>query len=119
MIPATAPTLSPVADTGTVSVRLIGVSFGGYGLSPANRTREQARAIAESLLARIRRGEDFAEVARQMGEDSLSSRGGDFGRIGRGTLTAPIEEAAFALPVGGVGEIVSDDSGFTIVQRDR
>jgi len=54
-----------------------------------------------------------------MGEDSLSSRGGDFGRIGRGTLTAPIEEAAFALPVGGVGEIVSDDSGFTIVQRDR
>lgn len=116
---ATAPIARGVADTGRVSVRLISVSFGGYGMSPANRTREQARAIADSLLARIRRGEDFAEVARQMGEDAVASRGGDFGPLRRGTLTDPIEQTAFALPVGSVGEIVSDEHGFTIVQRYR
>src|SRR5262249_45069065 len=41
---------------------------------------DQARARAESALARIRGGTDFAQVAKEMSEDpSTASRGGDLG----------------------------------------
>ncbi len=103
----------------TVWIKIISVSFGGYGLSPATRTREEARTTIDGALARIRAGEDFSEVARQSSEDSLAPRGGDQGAVARGHLITDIDYAAFALPVGGVSAVVEGQHGFAIVQRYR
>jgi protein-disulfide isomerase len=100
-----------------VWIRLIIVTYGGYGLSPPDRTREQARAIIESLLARIRAGEDFTELARRHSEGSNAPLGGEHGALHRGDLTKETEDAAFSLPVGSVSEVVEGSHGFSIVQR--
>jgi protein-disulfide isomerase len=101
----------------TVWIREINVSYGGYGLSPPTRTRAEALALIQSALDRIRAGEDFAAVARQVSESSTAPRGGDHGALRRNSLTRETEDAAFALPVGGVSGVVEGSYGFTIVQR--
>jgi hypothetical protein len=102
-----------------VSIRAIQVAYGGYGLSPSDRTREDARKLVDSLLARIHAGEDFEAIARAHSEGSAAHIGGEHGELRRGDLTAPVEDAAFALPVGGVSDVIEGEHGFSIVQRYR
>ena len=102
-----------------VWIREIQVAYGGYGVSPQSRTREDALKLAQALLARIRAGEDFAAVAREKSEGGTAAGGGEHGALTRGHLTVPIEDAAFALPVGGISNVVEGEHGFTIIQRFR
>jgi hypothetical protein len=76
-----------------------------------------ARARADSLLARARAGEDFAELARRNSDDPASrDGGGDMGIIVRGQLVADFERQAFALNPGQVGGPVSTELGFHVLQ---
>ncbi len=77
-----------------------------------------SQAEAESLLARIEAGEDFAELARTYSLD-LSTRpaGGDLGWFPRGYLLVDeVEEAAYTLPPGTVSGVVQSALGFHIVE---
>ena len=79
--------------------------------------KKAARARAEAALARVRKGEDFAAVARQASEDPGSGpRGGDLGVFGKGTMVPPFEQAAFALPAGQVSGLVETPFGFHIIK---
>jgi len=75
------------------------------------RTADQARQELEALRARIEAGEDFAELARQLSEDPVSSQqGGDLGLFGRGQILEEVETAAFG---ASPGELVGPiQSGF-------
>jgi parvulin-like peptidyl-prolyl isomerase len=71
-------------------------------------TREQA----EAALARIRAGEDFAAVAREVSKDTGSaSAGGDLGCQPRGQFVAAFEDAAFAATPGEVTGPVETEFG--------
>jgi hypothetical protein len=65
--------------------------------------------LAQSLLARLREGADFADLARRHSLDPARDlRGGDLGWFTHGTLTVPeLEAAAFALPLNSVSEVIS------------
>ena len=102
-----------------VWIRIISISFGGMGLSPTDRTREQAEALVESLLVRLRSGADFSEVARQYSEGAEAPNGGIFGALRRDSLIKEVEDASFALPVGGLSGVIPSANGFSIVQRYR
>jgi peptidyl-prolyl cis-trans isomerase C len=72
---------------------------------------------AEAALARVRKGEDFMEVARQVSEDPGSApRGGDLGAFGKGKMVPAFEQAAFALPAGQVSRLVESPFGFHIIK---
>ncbi len=88
------------------------------GARPIVRTREEARARAESIqkLARAR-GADFAALAREYSDCPTAAEGGDLGRFGRGRMLPAIETAAFKLTVGGVSEVVETEFGYHIVKR--
>src|SRR5690606_36007563 len=59
--------------------------------------RSAARAEAEALLARVKAGEDIAELARQHSDDEGSAaRGGDVGWFPRGRMVPPFEQAVFS-----------------------
>lgn len=66
-------------------------------------------ALAQSLLAQIQAGADFGELARQNSLDRLTGEnGGDLGFFPPGTLLVPdVEQAAFALDVNQVSDIIS------------
>jgi len=57
-------------------------------------------ATAETLIAELRGGKDFAALARQHSSDGSASRGGDLGFFGPGAMVPPFEKAAFGLAVG-------------------
>ena len=83
----------------------------------ASDVRQSRHAKAEALLARIRKGEDFAAVAREASEDPGSaSRGGELGVFAKGQMVPAFEQAAFALPVGQVSDVVESPFGFHIIK---
>jgi peptidyl-prolyl cis-trans isomerase C len=75
-----------------------------------------AREKAQRTLDRIRKGEAFAEVAGEVSEDQGSaSQGGALPPFGRGVMTPPFEEAAFALKAGALSPVVETTFGYHII----
>jgi len=80
---------------------------------------DAARSRAESILARVRGGEDFAAVASEVTADAgTKAQGGDLGLITRGMLVGPFEDALFAMQTGEVSEPVRSEFGFHIIRLD-
>lgn len=79
----------------------------------------RVRAQAEKALARIRRGEDFALVARQASQGPSASEGGELGWLRRGTVQPDLEKVAFALQPGETSEIIRTRQGFQILQVEQ
>ena len=79
-----------------------------------------ARRKSDSLLAEIRGGADFAQVARRESMDSGSAaQGGDLGWNRRGELVTAFEETMFRLPPGQVSQPVLTQYGYHIIKVDR
>jgi parvulin-like peptidyl-prolyl isomerase len=74
---------------------------------------------ARRLLAEIRQGADFAEVARMHSESSSREAGGDLGFFQKGELTDALESAAFALSPGEVSEVIRMASAFYILRVEE
>lgn len=72
---------------------------------------------ANAALTRIRRGEDFAKVAREVSEDRESAAsGGEMPPFGKGEKPEEYEKAAFALQDGGVSDLVPTREGLFILK---
>ena len=86
--------------------------------APADKVAA-AKKKAEDLLARIRKGASFAELAKKYSQDPGSAKaGGDLGFFGRGVMDKAFEKAAFALKVGEVSEPVRSTFGFHIIKLE-
>lgn len=90
---------------------------------PSNSTDEaiaKAKQKAEALLVRIRKGEDFASLAKTESDDPGSAlQGGDLGFFGKGVMDPAFEEGAFALEKGEVSELVRSSFGFHIIKVEE
>lgn len=87
---------------------------------PTAEAVEAARQEAESLLERVKAGEDFEELARQHSDDpGTAPLGGDLGWFRRGRMVREFEEAAFSLFDGEVSDVVRTDFGFHIIRVER
>ncbi len=79
-----------------------------------------AYARADSALKRLRRGEDFAKVAREVSEDpTTKEQGGALGWFRRGIMAREFEYVAFRLRPGEISNIVPTSFGFHIIQVQR
>ena len=79
--------------------------------------REEALKKIESLLERLKGGENFAVLAREFSEDPGSAQdGGDLGTFGKGKMMPEFETAAFALKPGEISEVVESPFGVHIIK---
>jgi peptidyl-prolyl cis-trans isomerase SurA len=76
----------------------------------------RVRARAEQLVARLRAGEDFARLAREVSQGPSAADGGDLGWLARGVVQPEVERAAFALETGKVSDPIRARNGFQILK---
>jgi peptidyl-prolyl cis-trans isomerase C len=77
-------------------------------------TEAEAKEVAE----RLKKGEDFATVAKEKSKDT-NAEGGDLGFFARGQMLKPFEDAAFALDVGKISEPVQTQFGWHIIKVEE
>lgn len=78
---------------------------------------DAARIKAEAILARARKGEDFAKLAKAESEDTGSAKnGGDLDFFGKGAMVPAFEEATFKLQKGEISDLVRSPFGFHIIK---
>jgi peptidyl-prolyl cis-trans isomerase C len=84
--------------------------------SPVEKTK--AKEKAESLLAKIKAGGDFAKLATENSDDPGSKqRGGDLSWVPRGQTVPQFEAAAFALKQpNDLSPVVETDYGYHVIQ---
>jgi peptidyl-prolyl cis-trans isomerase C len=85
--------------------------------APKDSDGSTAKKKAEDTLARLQKGEDFAKLATELSEDPGSAEnGGDLGFFAREAMVKPFADAAFALTVGQLSDVVQTDFGFHIIK---
>ena len=82
--------------------------------------KKKARAKADSLLALIRGGADFEQLAKRESADSASrERGGDLGWNRREVMVPEFANVMFAVAPGQVGPVTETQYGYHIIKVDR
>lgn len=76
----------------------------------------KARPEAESLLARLKAGEDFEKLARQSSVASSKAYGGLLTNLGWGSMDSDWEEVAFKLKTGQLSGVVARGDKFEILK---
>jgi peptidyl-prolyl cis-trans isomerase D len=87
--------------------------------TPPNASPEQSKATeakAGKALARVRAGEDFAKVAREVSEDSTASAGGDLSYFTRERMVKEFSDAVWSMKVGQTSDLVRTPFGFHIIR---
>jgi len=83
--------------------------------TPAEKA--EIRKKMDGILARAKKGEDFAALAKEFTEDPGSKEtGGLYEDFGRGKMVKPFEEAAFSVPVGQISGVIETEYGYHILK---
>jgi len=79
------------------------------------RTKEEAKAKAEALLAQVQANpSSFLMLALTNSDDSSAQQGGDLGYFSQGQMVKPFNDFVFNNPIGKIG-LVETDFGFHII----
>lgn len=86
------------------------------GNDAITRTKEEAKIKAENVLAQVRKGTDFAQLARENSDDaSNANNGGDLNFFKRGVMVKPFDDYVFSNKIGDIG-MVETNFGFHIIK---
>lgn len=90
----------------------------GFGVSPTPEAKAKAKQQADEVLAKVKANpKSFAELAKKFSQDPGSAvNGGDLGSFARGAMVKPFEEAAFAMKIGEISNVVESEFGYHIIK---
>ncbi len=81
--------------------------------------RQKALKRAKEVMEKLKKGEDFSELARKYSNDMTRIKGGDMGFIHQGMLEEPIEKEAMKLKEGEISEPIETIKGFYIIKLEK
>ncbi|MEJ7734063.1 MAG: peptidylprolyl isomerase [Polyangiaceae bacterium] len=125
--PAATGAPSPGAPASTpapseVAAQHVLVAYKGAKNAPRSVTRSKAdaRKRAEEARTKAAAGADFAKVVEEYSDDAVTrDRLGSVGKFAPGGMVKPFADAAFALAVGAISEVVETDFGFHVIKRNQ
>jgi peptidyl-prolyl cis-trans isomerase C len=79
---------------------------------------KEAKAKAEAILERLKKGESFEEIAKKESACGSSQNGGSLGSFTKGQMVKEFEDAAYGLKVGETSGLVKTKFGYHIIRRD-
>ena len=88
-------------------------------VSTEGKTEEEKvtlRAKADGLLARVKAGEDFGELAKRFSDAGTAKAGGELGLFRRGVMDPALEQAVFKLNRNDFTDVIPIATGFEILQ---
>jgi len=88
--------------------------------SATDEEKKKAKAKAEEVLAKIKKGEDFSKLASEVSNDpGTKDKGGDLDFFPKGTMVPAFEEVAFSLKPGEVSGIVESEYGYHLIKMEE
>lgn len=78
--------------------------------------RAEKRKKIEQVQAELKKGKDFAEVAKAYSDCPSKEQGGDLGYFEKGQMDPAFEKAAFELKTGATSGIVESSFGYHIIK---
>jgi hypothetical protein len=105
-----------------VSASHILISYKGADRADSKITRNKQAAKKEAERIRgliLDQGKDFAEMAKKHSDGPSGPKGGDLGSFKFEVMAKPFSEAAFALEVDEVSEVVETGFGFHVIKRTK
>lgn len=123
-VPPTEPEMRAYFDEqkGSLGNRPATLSFRQIVIAPHPGPDAKARALAQadSIVAELRKGADFATAAKRFSMDPGSrDQGGSLNWFRRGVMVPEFERVAFSLKPGVVSDPVESPFGYHIIQVER
>ena len=91
--------------------------------SESSASDEQKKIIkekAETVLQKLKGGEDFGKLATEFSDDpGTKDKGGDLGFFSKGSMIPAFEEAAFSLKPGEMSGLVETEYGYHIIKMEE
>ena len=103
-----------------ISASHILISYKGADRADAKikRSKQAAKKEAERIRKVILdEGKDFADMAKEHSDGPSGPKGGDLGKFKFEVMAKAFSEAAFALDIDQVSEVVETGFGFHIIKR--
>lgn len=80
----------------------------------------KAKQDADALLAKLKSGDSFEELAKSLSQDPGSAaQGGDLGFFGLGLMDPAFENAAYKLNIGELSPVVKSEFGYHIIKLEE
>jgi NIMA-interacting peptidyl-prolyl cis-trans isomerase 1 len=120
-----APTASappaPKVVPDAIAAQHVLVAYKGAKGAPktVTRSKAEAKARAEEVVAKAKGGDFSALVAEYSDDPGSKERMGSVGKFTREKMTKPFSDAAFALAVDEVSGVVESDFGFHVIKRNQ
>jgi peptidyl-prolyl cis-trans isomerase SurA len=89
------------------------------GAPPPEATPEQIDAAekrANDLLAQIKAGAKFEDIAKKYSDGPTAAQGGDLGEFKKGMLAKELEDKTFAMKTGDITDVIRTRQGFVILK---
>jgi peptidyl-prolyl cis-trans isomerase C len=80
---------------------------------------DKIKKQAEDVLARVKKGEDFAALAKEFSGDGSAAQGGDLGWFTREKMVKEFSDATFALKPGETSGLVKSQFGWHIIKLEE
>jgi peptidyl-prolyl cis-trans isomerase SurA len=86
--------------------------------APLDETQQlaAAQAKADDLVAQLRKGASFEDLAKKNSDGPTAAQGGDLGYFKRGSLAKELEDKTFAMKPGEVSDAIRTKQGFVILK---
>lgn len=81
------------------------------------KQQSEKKDLAEKILKRLNKGEDFAAIAKELSDDPYSRlKGGELPALPRGIMVREFDAVAFALRPGQISDLVPTKAGYHIIK---